>query len=94
MSKNVDYGKSSAYADIVSADNVLRIYGGVFYIGVLSNVTNVAYNGVVYLSALNIASGKMYGMGLSWNYSDLSFIFDDLSLVYDNGQCIVCQKNR
>jgi uncharacterized membrane protein len=94
MSKNVDYGKSSAYADIVSADNVLRIYGGVFYIDVLSNVTNVAYNGVVYLSALNIASGKMYGMGLSWNYSDLSFIFDDLSLVYDNGQCIVYQKNR
>jgi len=93
MSKNVDYGRSLTYADIVSATNVLRVYGGVFYIGVLSNVTEVANYGVVYLGTLNVKSGKIYGVvGFSWNYTDLS-IFNDSNLVYANGQCEVYWKN-
>jgi uncharacterized membrane protein len=89
---NVNYGRSVAYADVISAFNILRIYGGVFYIDVLSNVTTVAHNGVVYLNALNIASEEVYGLGLSWNCSELSSIFDDLSLIYNNEQCVVYQN--
>jgi len=55
----------------------------------LSNVTTVADNGVVYLSTLNVVYGVVLAGELSWNISELSFIFDDLNLVYANGGCEV-----
>ncbi|MEM2146862.1 MAG: DUF2206 domain-containing protein, partial [Candidatus Jordarchaeaceae archaeon] len=89
MAKNVNYGKSPAYADIVSASNVLRVYGGLLYTTLLSNVTTIVNGGVVYLNALNVASGEVYEMGSSWNFSELSYIFDDSVLIYSNGQCLI-----
>jgi hypothetical protein len=51
----------------------------------LTNVTVVAGSGVVYLSTLNVVYGVVPSGQLSWNTSELSFIFDDLNLVYANG---------
>jgi len=86
LSKNVDVKNSQLYADERTAANVLTIHalilGGK---SSLSNVTVVADNGVVYLSTLNVVYGVIPFGGLSWNTSELSFIFDDLNLVYTNG---------
>lgn len=55
----------------------------------LSNVTVVANNGVVYLSTLNVAKGVIPFGEVSWNSSELPFVFDDLNLVYTNSGCEV-----
>jgi len=93
LSRHSDFARSQVYADIVSATNVLRVSGGVFYINVLTNVTTVKNDGVIYLSALNVVNGKIYEGRLSWNCTELSFIFDDSSLVYNNGRSMIYQNN-
>lgn len=92
LSKHADFERSQVYADIVSATNVLRVSGEVFYINVLTNVTTVENDGVIYLSALNVVNGRIYEGRLSWNSTELSFIFDNLSLVYNNGRSVVYQN--
>jgi len=93
LSKNVDFTNSTVYADERTATNVLTIHaliaGGKRS---LSNVTIVADNGVVYLSTLNVVYGVIPFGDLSWNTSELSFIFDDLNLVYTNGGSEVYKK--
>ncbi|MHC3128451.1 MAG: DUF2206 domain-containing protein [Candidatus Bathyarchaeota archaeon] len=86
LSENVDVKNSQLYADKRTATNVLTIHANIF--GgkqSLSNVTIVADNGVIYLSSLNVVYDVVVFGRLSWNTSDLSFIFDDLNLVYTNG---------
>jgi len=86
LSKNVDVKNSQVYADERTAANVLTIHAMILRgKESLSNVTIVADNGVVYLSTLNVVYGVIPFGDLSWNTSDLSFIFDDLNLVYTNG---------
>jgi len=86
LSGNVDVENSAFYMDEASQHYVLTIYGMIVrdkYL--LTNVTVVAGNGVVYLSTLNVVYGVVPSGQLSWNSSELSFIFDDLNLVYANG---------
>ena len=93
LSKNVDVKNSQLYADERTATNVLTIHamilGGTQS---LSNVTVFADNGVVYLSTLNVVYDVVTFGQLSWNTSDLSFLFDDLNLVYTNGGSKVYHK--
>lgn len=93
LSGNVDIENSLFYMDDAS-----RYYGSTIYGLIvrgkypLSNVTVVADGGFVYLSTLNVVYGVVpYGQ-LSWNTTELSFIFDDLNLVYTNGDSEVLQK--
>jgi hypothetical protein len=90
LSKNFNFQNSAIYADERTAANVLTIHSMIVEGKYpLSNVTIVVDNGVVYLSTLNVVYGVVpYGQ-LSWNTSELSFIFDDLNLVYANGGCEV-----
>lgn len=93
LSKNVDVQNSPVYADGRTAANILTIHA--LILGgkrSLSNVTIVADNGVVYLSTLNVVYDVVTFGQLSWNTSELSFIFDDLNLVYTNGGSKVYQK--
>jgi uncharacterized membrane protein len=87
VSQKVDYTDSRLYADYYSTDPVLIIYGNVYfgYVNALTNVTKVADNGVVYLSALNIVVGKIAYGRFAWNFSEFSFVFDGLNTVYSNG---------
>jgi len=92
LSKNVDaralyVNKSAIYADDRARAYVLAIYGLIFqgYVWELSNTTTVTADGVVYLSTLNVVEGVIPFGGLSWNTSELSFVFDDLNIIYSNG---------
>jgi uncharacterized membrane protein len=74
------------YSDPASISNVLMAYGMVFRgKHPLTNVTVVAGNGFVYLSTLNVVYRVVSSGQLSWNTSELSYIFDDLNIVYANG---------
>jgi uncharacterized membrane protein len=86
LSKNVVVKNSTLYAAETSG-YVLTIYGMIpqVYVNELSNVTTVADNGVVYLSPLNVIEGVIPFGELSWNSSELSFIFDGLNIIYANG---------
>ena len=86
LSKNVHVTYSTLYADGASRINVLSIYGMIYGGGVneLSNVTKVVDNGVIYLSTLSVVEDVILFGQLSWNSSELSFIFDELNLVYSN----------
>ena len=86
LSKNVPVGHTQIYSDFWSRRNELRGYG-VVYIGdveTLSNITNVATNGIVYLSPLNVIGGKIVGDNYLWNYSEFHFM-QDLDKIYSNG---------
>jgi uncharacterized membrane protein len=85
LSKNVDIKNSALYADEKARGNVLTMYGMIYGGNSLSNTTVVADNGVVYLSTLNVVKGVIPFGQLSWNTSELSFIFDDLNVIYTNG---------
>lgn len=87
VSKNVNVENSQIYADGISRNNVLTIYGMIYrgHVVGLSNVTIVANNGIVYLSTLNVVNGTIVSGGRLWNSSELSFIFDNLNTVYTNG---------
>jgi uncharacterized membrane protein len=93
LSETVDVDDSVFYSDDASRLCVLIAYG-LIVLGKysLNNVTVVAGNGVVYLSTLNVVYGVVPSGQLSWNTSELSFIFDDLSLIYNNEQCVVYQN--
>jgi len=94
VSRNVDVENSQIYADGISRNNVLTIYGMIYrgYVLGLSNVTIVANNGVVYSSTLNVVDGLIASGGRLWNSSELSFIFDNLNTVYSNGGSEVYKK--
>jgi uncharacterized membrane protein len=86
LSKNVAVGSAKIYADYY-ARSELRAYGMVYigHIEVLSNVTELAANGIVYLSPACIITGKVVGWRDSWNLSKFHFFYD-LNKVYSNGQ--------
>ena len=87
LSRNVDVENSQIYADVISRSMVLSIYGMIYQNSIyeLTNVTRVENNGIVYLSELNVAHGRIVESGLSWNSSELSSLFDNLNIVYTNG---------
>jgi uncharacterized membrane protein len=87
VSQNFDFKNSRLYADYYSTNPVLIMYGEVYsgYVEALSNVTKVTDNGVIYLSTLNVVKGVIVSGQLSWNTSELSFIFDDFNKIYTNG---------
>jgi uncharacterized membrane protein len=85
LSDNVDIRHTRIYSDYY-ARNELRGYGLVYvgYIEILSNVTVVADNGIVYLSSLNVIEGVLVGDSLAWNTSEIHFL-NDLDKIYSNG---------
>ena len=83
---SVDIQNTSIYADISSRNNMLLPYGRLPLedVIVLSNVTNVAEKGTVYLSRLNVIDGIIVGALRVWNKSEFSFL-NDMNLIYSNG---------
>ena len=86
LSKNVVVGNTQLYSDFWSRRNELRGYGVVYvgYVETLSNTTNVAANGIVYLGPLNVIIGIVVGDNDLWNSSELQFL-QDLNKIYSNG---------
>ena len=86
LSRNVDVKDSTLYADLSAATDVLFMYGMIYAFDVngLSNTTQVATNGVIYLNTLNVVYGVIPSGQLTFNSTKLSF-FNDLDLVYSNG---------
>jgi len=82
--RNVNLKNSELYADESSLINVLPLYG-MIYGNTLSNVTEVADNGVIYLSTLNVVEKVIPYGRFSLDTDELSFIFDDMNIVYSNG---------
>lgn len=84
--KNVDIQNTQIYADISSRNNVLFTYGMVSVndVIVLSNVTSVTENGIIYLNRLNVIEGIIVGTHHVWNKNEFSFI-EDMNRIYSNG---------
>jgi uncharacterized membrane protein len=84
LSNNVVIGNTQIYSDYV-ARNDLRGYGLISpgYVELLSNVTEVATNGVIYLSSLNVNEDILIG-AISWNLSEIAFL-NDMNKIYTNG---------
>jgi uncharacterized membrane protein len=93
VSKEVNLENSPLYADAVSSDYVLTIYGMIYKgnINRLSNVTIVEKNGIVYLSTLNVIHETIVSVGDLWNSSELAFL-DNMNKIYSNGQCEILQQ--
>lgn len=91
FSKNVQ--NSELYADDYSLTYVLTSYGMIYREGVnrLSNTTILANNDAVYLSTLSVIYNTLLFGRLSWNTSELYYIFDDLNIVYENGGSEICK---
>jgi uncharacterized membrane protein len=87
VSKNVDIRNTQMYACLSSRNNVLFSYGLISAadVTVLSNVTTVTKNGIVYLNRLNNVEGIILGnKHLVWNKTEFSFI-ENMSRIYSNG---------
>jgi uncharacterized membrane protein len=74
------------YTDVNSQMTVLKIYGLVHpdFVEILSNVTEVAPDGVVFLSSLSVIGETVLGTRRAWNFSELGFL-QDLNKIYSNG---------
>lgn len=74
------------YADYWGRRTELRSYGLIYlgYIETLTNVTEIKYNELLYMSSLNVIEGIVVGEKFSWNTSELRFIYD-LNKIYSNG---------
>jgi uncharacterized membrane protein len=92
LSKHVSVGSVKIYGDFLSQGTILRSYGMVYmgYVELLSNVTEVAGEGTVYLNRLNVVYERIWSRRV-WNTSELSFLFD-LNKVYSNGGSEVYYK--
>ena len=73
------------YADSVSRNNILTSHGLVYRgsVNLLSNVTEITTNDVIYLGTLNNKGGIIAGHYYYWNTSNLS-ILADLNIIYTN----------
>ena len=85
-SKTVDIRRTQMYADKVSRDAVLTIYGMMYrgHVNTLFNTTIVEANGVLYLSRLNVVDGIVISGNHIWNSSEVSFL-NNMNKVYSNG---------
>jgi len=88
LSEKVNTENSKVYADAPSALDVLSSYGMVYRpdIEILSNITALSENAIVYLSEVNTVNGVVVGSD-SWNTTSLSHILDSTDSVYSNGAC-------
>jgi uncharacterized membrane protein len=95
LSRQINAGNSSLYADTSMTYSVLTIYGMIYggYINGLSNITIVANGGTVFLSRLNVVYDTIADGGISWNSSDLSYL-KDMSQIYNNGEAVILRENR
>jgi uncharacterized membrane protein len=86
--RNVNTKQVPIYSDGLSRFFVLTSYGNIYYndIREISNTTSIAPGGVLYMSRLNIAYGKVV-TSIIWNSSEFSALLGDLSKVYTNGGC-------
>jgi len=87
LSKNVDVEHTQIYADIISRDFALTIYGMICrgYVETPTNTTRMVTNGTLYLGQLNVVEGKIVDIYHHWNFSELSISFNDLNKIYSNG---------
>jgi uncharacterized membrane protein len=87
LSKNVAVGHTQIYADDFSRRNELRAYASVYigYVEILSNITEVKADGIVYLNPSNTIGGIVVGGRYLWNTSELRFLFD-LNKIYSDGE--------
>jgi uncharacterized membrane protein len=88
LSERANTENSTVYADSPSKFNVLTSYGMVYRpdIEVLSNVTILSGNAIVYLSEVNTINGVIIGSE-TWNTTSLANVFSLTDSVYSNGGC-------
>jgi uncharacterized membrane protein len=88
LSEMVYTENSTVYADSPSAFNVLTSYGMVYRPDneVLSNITILSGNAIVYLSEVNTVNGVIIGSE-TWNTTSLANVFSLTDSVYSNGGC-------
>jgi uncharacterized membrane protein len=93
LSNNVPVGYTQIWCDPFGWSD-LRGYGLIYpgYVESLSKTTQVATNGVVYLSSLSVIKGDEVALQSSWNLSELQFLHD-LSKIYSNGGSEIYCRN-
>jgi uncharacterized membrane protein len=90
---SLEVQRTTVYGDYSSVSYALFAYSMIIKddMIVLSNVTTITDNSVIYLSRLNTIDNLMVGEKFMWNTSDFPFL-DDLSFVYTNGASEICKK--
>jgi uncharacterized membrane protein len=85
LSNNIAVGHTQIWCDPFGFSD-LRGYGLIYpgYVESLSKTTQVATNGVVYLTSLSVVKGDEVALQTSWNTSDLQFLCD-MNKIYTNG---------
>jgi len=96
VSENVDVEYSEIYADRPSKNSILSCYGMIYSdnIEILSNVTTLSENSIVYLSHVNVVDGFVVSSGYIWNTTSLSQVFDSMDKVYSNGGCEIYKNGK
>lgn len=84
LGSNFDLQKTPVYAEVSAFE--LRSYGLLELSIDLTNTTQTAPNGIVYLSSLSVIYGIVVAPSYSFNSSQLSYT-QDMNALYSNGQC-------
>jgi uncharacterized membrane protein len=91
MSRNVDVNSSRIYADAASNGLLISyIYAG--DIEVLSNVTVLSQNSLIYLNKANLVDNVALGPDYLWNTTSISQTLSFTDNVYSNGGCEIYQN--
>lgn len=87
LSQNIDTANTHIYSDSVSRYKVLTSQGMIYtgYILVVTNVTDIQSDSVVYFTSLNTVYGDVVSRTGVSNYTDFAPLLDNLNRVYSNG---------
>jgi len=93
LQTNVNTQSITIHADIPSVSYVLFAYGMIpkEKMIVLSNITIITDNSVIYLSRLNTVDSTIMGLNYIWNSTDFPFP-DYTSKIYTNGASEIYEK--
>ncbi|MHA1833528.1 MAG: DUF2206 domain-containing protein [Candidatus Baldrarchaeia archaeon] len=86
LTKNMETENLKVYADVRSRNTALFAYGLITKedVTLLSNVTQITKDGVVFLNNINILQKLIVGNRFIWNTTEFSFL-EDMSKIYSNG---------
>jgi uncharacterized membrane protein len=93
ISENINTKNSRTYADITSAYLLLNSYGMIYsdYLVVISNVSQLSKDDIVYLNRVNTVDGIILGAH-SWNTTSIANIWDSSDKIYSNGDCEIFKE--
>lgn len=87
MARNFDVNSSKIYAD--GASNGILVISNIYVgeIEILSNVTMLGQDSLIYLNKANLVEDAVAGPSYTWNTTNISQVLNSAAKVYSNGGC-------